>query len=81
MSLGAVRYLWGDVPGEPSLPQVLLTWRTLEFLPGSIVVGREAVLARFNGAQTIVDWSKSSRIASLVSGIGSVGSPTMEHAR
>lgn len=66
LSLGTIRYLWRDVPGEPTLPQVVITSRPLSFGPGSITVGQEDLMARFVGTQSIVRWSASPRIGGLV---------------
>jgi hypothetical protein len=65
LNIGTIRYLWADVPGEPTLPQVIISRRLVTTLPAGMTVGREELLARFVGAFEIVHWSRSSRIRAL----------------
>lgn len=50
---GAVKYVWRDVPGEPTLPQLLLVERSVG-LGGRITIGPERVVWRQLGANAII---------------------------
>lgn len=49
---GAVKYIWRDLPGEPSVPQVLLVKRRIE-VGGRMVVDSETVVWRLIGSDVV----------------------------
>lgn len=60
LNSGALRYLWRDLPGKPSIPQIIVTHRSLDMGPfgASVVVGPEILLARKVGLPEIYRWEE-----------------------
>lgn len=60
LNSGALRYLWRDLPGKPSIPQVIVTRRRLDMGPfgASVVAGAETLLARKVGLPEIYRWDE-----------------------
>lgn len=59
LNAGAVHYIWRDIAGRPSLPQVLLLERSVEVTATSISIGDETLIARKVGAGEITQWVAS----------------------
>jgi hypothetical protein len=57
MNGAALKYIWEDLPGAASIPQVLLVERTVT-QDRAIFVGGERVRFRKVGAEAIVRWSQ-----------------------
>lgn len=61
---GAVRYVWMDLPGEPTIPQLTVSVRAIVDEP-RIYLTHESMLARLIGPEEIIRWAHSSRLAQL----------------
>jgi hypothetical protein len=54
-----IRYVWRDLPGRPSVPQVILLERTIEKAQSSVNVVNEQVVRRLTGTAEITAWAKA----------------------
>jgi hypothetical protein len=57
-NLGASRYVWGDSAARPIEPQVILLERTITMGDSGVAIGPTRVLARYQGADKIIEWVK-----------------------
>ncbi len=53
----AIRYVWRDLPGDPTVPQLVVVERHVE-VGRTVQVGSERVLKRVLGAEQIFDWAR-----------------------
>jgi hypothetical protein len=53
---GAIRYIWHDFPGRPSVPQVVVLVRSVDVGKRTLSVVGERVLTRQIGVDEIRDW-------------------------
>ncbi len=49
----SVAFVWRDLPGAPTLPQLVVVEREVEVGPSMVEVGRDSVVARFLGLDEI----------------------------
>lgn len=61
---GAVKYIWRDLPGRPSIPALLIVERTVD-ITGRIAVGPERVLVRKEGGDSIIAFASDTTFAFL----------------
>lgn len=57
LNSAVARYIWRDIPGDASLPQILILQRHIRVQSHSIDLGDETLLARKVGADEIRDWA------------------------
>lgn len=57
LNAGAIKYLWRDLPGEPTVPQVVVLRRSVAVGDKAITIGVEDVIARKIGAEEIQQWA------------------------
>ena len=57
LNTGVVRYVWRDLPGQPSIPQVIVLERTIQVGESTFTVGPEQVLTRAIGVEQISEFS------------------------
>jgi hypothetical protein len=58
LNSAVVRYVWRDVPGSATLPQIVVVMRHVTVAPTTIAVGDERLLVRKLGADEIIDWAR-----------------------
>jgi hypothetical protein len=56
---GATRFIWRDLPGQPSTPQILLLRHSITTTPRGIVISKESEIRRIIGADEIKKWVDS----------------------
>jgi hypothetical protein len=61
---GAVKYIWRDLPGSPSVPTLLIVQRDVK-LGNRIEIGAEHVLVRIEGADSITAFAQDTSFAFL----------------
>jgi len=62
----ALKYLFGDLAGEPSTPQILIVQRTIDDTSGMLEVTNEAILRRLVGLSEIKRWIENPGYSSRV---------------
>ncbi len=55
----ANKYIWDQFPGMPTIPQMVVLERTVEYSDRGVVVGDEEVLVRLLGTDEIERWASS----------------------
>ncbi len=63
MNEGSIKYIWRDVPGHATMPQVLLLSRNVVADSSGIHVGPERLLRRLVGTEEIRRWVESGATA------------------
>lgn len=58
LNSAAVTYLWRDLPGNAALPQVVLIERPIEVDTKNIRVGKDSLLARVIGLDSLSLWAR-----------------------
>lgn len=56
LNVDAIRYIWKDLPGSPTLPQVVVVHRHVDVGAVAVDVGVERLLVRKLGADRIEQW-------------------------
>lgn len=56
LNTGAVEYIWTDIPGEATIPQILILQRSITVTDRNIVVGPSKLLTRIIGVEEIRAW-------------------------
>lgn len=56
LNLTAERFFWTDVPGVPTIPQVLLLARSVSVSAGGVELSRPELLARLLGEREVENW-------------------------
>ncbi len=59
LNTGALRYVWKDIPGPASLPQVLVLERDVEVGPAGVTLRTERPMARVVGTDRIIEWVRA----------------------
>lgn len=57
LNLGALRYVFGQMPGRPSTPQVLVVDRTVQFDDAGATVSGEVLVRRRSGLTELRAWA------------------------
>jgi len=57
LNSAVIQYIWRGIPGNASLPQMVLLERHVNVREASITVGEERLLARKVGVTEIVEWA------------------------
>lgn len=57
LSSGAVSYIWRDIPGVASVPQLLLLHRRVEVSADGWFISPDSLLLRLTGAGDIAQWA------------------------
>jgi len=58
LNLGAIEYIWRELPGRPALPQVVVVERDLRVGQTIINVSPDKLLARRIGVDELISWSR-----------------------
>ncbi len=58
LNSAAIAYLWRDLPGTPTIPQLVLIERSVEVGAGGLQIGSDRLLTRKVGVEDIVKWAK-----------------------
>lgn len=53
-----IKYLWRDIPGRPSVPQIIIVERDVDVGKSIITIKSERVVKRILGADAIIDWNR-----------------------
>jgi hypothetical protein len=56
LNTGALRYVWKDIPGPASVPQILVLERDVEVGPAGVTLRTERPMARVVGTDRIIEW-------------------------
>ncbi len=78
LNTGSLRYLWSDLAGAPSMPQLIVTSRRIERAFGGLTIGQENLIARYVGVREIMAESTRKRMALVAGRVatdGSIGQP------
>ena len=69
LNMTATTYIWRDLPGNTSLPQLLVITRPITVRDASIEIGPDELVVRKLGVDGIVNWAKT--------GVGVAGVPRL----
>jgi hypothetical protein len=61
---GATRFIWRDIPGQPSTPQIVLLRHGVTTTPRGIVITKESEIRRIIGADEIKKWVDAGAVVS-----------------
>jgi hypothetical protein len=61
LNTGAVKYVWGDLPGIAAVPQIIIVEREVLRIHGT-AIKNERVIVRRAGADAIINWARASSV-------------------
>jgi hypothetical protein len=76
-NVGVIRYVWADVPGVPSIPQVVVTVRQVRRLVGGLVIDNELLAARLIGPREVLQGATGEWVRHTLAGMVSDSGTTM----